>query len=657
MDTTPIYELRARLRAAGIAGTSLLSEDFRLKRAYEAFKPLEAASPVFAKLGQLTTQLLAPDCPNLQGALLDTITLADAVICTLGTVDIKGEVAALDIVDTEKNTGSIIVNAPYSTLKELLEALTTSGSGHYAYVCDMRENRPELFRDYRVRYALVQALGAPYAELANEVKEWMKEDRDKTILPLLYKDFDPKGKKEMVRRVMVIDAIAGAEANDFYLKMLEGAQKDIRLALLNALRHNLDNVTLLLDLAKKEKGKNKDKVLELLAEMEDARACDFYQEMMRKKPENALQNLKNTTTEWSAELVAAQCNEVLAQIHELNIMSEEKKLEVSERLQKVIRALFGKGGTVICECYRRLLAQKNKINPLLRETWKVDKKNNNGTNDILRYGVIETADDSSSGSFAASARKIEIALGKILHHSLLVNPDAALQELALELCTGTVNFLPAAVTAKLIRNEECAQWLAVSVPEQSKEHRNAVLEAAAYVKWDQKQGGYQFAGSYIDTYADSYEYEYYNPFKTVEVPIPLTHAKDIMDWLKQYGTKAADDILGQWIALNDKEQCQEMGEYFYKRALVSPDDHSDIYYMNACGWTVCKGLGIKYVQKNPNITSWSLYYWLSDLSKDKDAVMEEAKAICDAVKGGGMKLKNVKIEDFEKYMDNWYERT
>ena len=44
MDTTPIYELRARLRAAGIAGTSLLSEDFRLKRAYEAFKPLETAS-------------------------------------------------------------------------------------------------------------------------------------------------------------------------------------------------------------------------------------------------------------------------------------------------------------------------------------------------------------------------------------------------------------------------------------------------------------------------------------------------------------------------------------------------------------------------------------------------------------------------------------
>ena len=72
MDTTPIYELRERLRAAAMAGTSLLSEDFRLRRAYEAFKPLETASPVFAKIGQLAEQLLSPDCPNVQGALLDT---------------------------------------------------------------------------------------------------------------------------------------------------------------------------------------------------------------------------------------------------------------------------------------------------------------------------------------------------------------------------------------------------------------------------------------------------------------------------------------------------------------------------------------------------------------------------------------------------------
>ncbi len=92
MDTTPIYELRERLRAAAMAGTSLLAEDFRLRRACEMFKPLAAASPVFAKIGQLTEQLLSPDISHPQGALLDAVSLTDAVICTLGAVDVAGEI-------------------------------------------------------------------------------------------------------------------------------------------------------------------------------------------------------------------------------------------------------------------------------------------------------------------------------------------------------------------------------------------------------------------------------------------------------------------------------------------------------------------------------------------------------------------------------------
>lgn len=51
MDVKPVYELRERLRAAVIAGANLLSEDFRLRRALEAFKPLEMASPSLRKWG------------------------------------------------------------------------------------------------------------------------------------------------------------------------------------------------------------------------------------------------------------------------------------------------------------------------------------------------------------------------------------------------------------------------------------------------------------------------------------------------------------------------------------------------------------------------------------------------------------------------------
>ena len=45
MNLQPLYEVQERLEHAAIAGTGLLDEDFRLKRAWAALAPLAAASP------------------------------------------------------------------------------------------------------------------------------------------------------------------------------------------------------------------------------------------------------------------------------------------------------------------------------------------------------------------------------------------------------------------------------------------------------------------------------------------------------------------------------------------------------------------------------------------------------------------------------------
>ncbi len=105
MDITPIYELKTRLRAAAIAGTNLLSEDFRLKKAAESFEPLAKSSPVFAKINEMTVKLLAEPSPE---GLLDTITLVDAVITTLGTIGVSGELEPIEIA----GNSTTIVNAP-----------------------------------------------------------------------------------------------------------------------------------------------------------------------------------------------------------------------------------------------------------------------------------------------------------------------------------------------------------------------------------------------------------------------------------------------------------------------------------------------------------------------------------------------------------------
>lgn len=68
------------------------------------------------------------------------------------------------------------------------------------------------------------------------------------------------GKKEKVRRVEVIDALADRAENDFYLTQLEDAEKDVKAALIYALRHVPDNIDKLLALVKSKRSNLRDTV-------------------------------------------------------------------------------------------------------------------------------------------------------------------------------------------------------------------------------------------------------------------------------------------------------------------------------------------------------------------------------------------------------------
>lgn len=648
MDITPIYELRARMRVAGIAGTSLLSEDFRLKRAYEAFQPLEAISPIFEKLGQLTAQLFLPDCSNLQGALLDASTLADAVICTLGAVDIQGEVESFKITELETSTDSIVVSAPYSVLKKLLDALTTSDGGHYRYVCELYERHPEFFRDYRVRYTLVGALGTTY--IADKVEEWLREDNDKTILPLLYKDFDPKGKKEMVRRVRLISALAGAEANDFYIEMLKEAQKDVRTELIDALRHAPENLSLLLALAKTEKGKNKDKVFELLVEIEEERVSQFFRELAEKRTDTVLMYLKNSITDWSAKIVADVCNTFLEELKTIDNADDEEKQYFSERLQLMVRAFFGKGGAQICECYKKLLINSEKIDALLKKTCK--KSQNVYENTVLQYGVLK----SYQCWHKTNLWDIQMILGRVLHHSLLVNPDPELQSLAFALYQDenskktNLKFLPAAVTVQFSKDENCTEWLeqqvkdtVLIVPKFSKERMKVITEAAAYIKWNATENSYEFFGYYMDAYSLGH--------RGVARPIKLSHAKEIIKWFQEHSSKLVDEMLADWVPLNDACMCSMMGEYFYKKALTTGDTMY-LSSMKACGWTVCEDLAVKYCKsKEKRIEEWELQHYLEEMPGDLEARRAEAQNLKERIKTGELRPRKIDFSSLEAWIE------
>ena len=356
MNLAPIYELRSRLRTTMIAGTNLISEDFRLKRAVEEIKPLEALSPVFARIGQLSAALLTENGEDREGVLIETITLVDALLCTQGQVAVTGEITPL----TADSWGSVITNAPYSAVKTLVEALTTSGNGHFQFVIDTHKEKPDLFRDYRVKSAMVAALGAAYAELAEQVAVWLKEEGEE-IVPLLQKDFDPKGKKEMVRRVQVMEAVAGGKCNDFYVRVLPEAERDVKNELIYALRHHSDNIERLLELVRKEKGNAKKMAYYALAALEDERAEKFFRELDEKKPMDALIYLRMTSTGWAARMVGESLMGQLAVCKEPDYGKGENGFAVNdtEVLRMAIEALPAKPSGLLIR--QRIFMLKNRM--------------------------------------------------------------------------------------------------------------------------------------------------------------------------------------------------------------------------------------------------------------------------------------------------------
>ncbi len=410
MDLTPLYELRERLRAGAIAGAALAADDFRLARALEGLTPLEKASPVFAKLGQLARSVLAPDCQDRAGALLDAITLCDAVLTTQGAVAVPGELEALP----PRAGGTALTNAPYSVVAPLVEALTTSGSGHYSTVVDTHETHPELFSDYRVRDALVKALGAKYAELADTAGQWLCQE-DKSILPLLTQGFDPAGKKEMARRGQVIDTIAGGSLNDWYISQLEGAKKQVRVMLIYALRHCPENLELLLKLAKTEKFDNKDAARWALARIQNPGALPFWREMMEADLiENGrffMASNSPAATALTAELLERELEDLLAPDDAPWYTEKEK------RLANLLYALVGKTGPAICDAYRKGAALGTKLDG--SRAWKNGKGHINEQMFFQRPG--------------GQKHPFSVALVEVLNQSIQWNPDPGLCTLAEEL--------------------------------------------------------------------------------------------------------------------------------------------------------------------------------------------------------------------------------
>lgn len=668
MDLTPLYELRDRLRAGVVAGAELAAEDFRLKRAVEGFAPLEKASPVFAKIGALARSAAAPECEDRAGVLLDAVTLADAVLCTQGAVAVPGEIQEIPVM----SWGSAVTNAPYSQLATLLDALENSGGGRYSIVTETHKLYPELFGDYRVKKALVQALGASYAELAEVAERWLKEDSP-AIIPLLKKGFDPRGKREAVRRLKVIEALAGAAENEFYLEMLPDSEKETRLALIYALRHTQENEALLLELVRTERGTAKVMAHWALAQLDTPAAWQYFSKLAEKKPQEAAGYLRLSTAAGASMLVAERLSGLLAPFAGgvsgsgegagsggvsgsgeaagsggvsgsgegagsgrvsgflKALVSKGKPVPLTEAVARAIdgfvAVLPGKSGEAICDCYR--------LGAGLGTALDREAEGIKGDWITAVYENSYTRRDIQRNSRVAQFSSV---LPVQLHRALLMNPTPELTALAMELYgLYGIEYLPAAVIAMLLTEsaEACYEWVRERLQGNSSRSRAAKPQgfkgnsslgweaerALSAVCWNEERG--KFVLSWISMRdVDDEGTCYLHPLRE-----PLD--RRFYGLLMEQARGEMDDILLKWVQPSDRGLCDELGNYFYQRALLEKNPRSYFSHMDACGWTECNGLGMRFVQKNPDVGTWWLVSFLRDMPGSAIARAEESERVAE----------------------------
>ncbi len=554
MDITAISELRAQLRSAAISGASLLSENFRLKRAVSAFAPLKDASPVFGKIYEFSSSLVSEKCDDAAGTLLDALSLTDSVMTTLAKADVEGEAEKLPVFEVP----SKITNAPYSSLSKLINALSGSGNGNYKIITDALQNEPELFEDYRVKPALVESLGASYSEQSVLAFSTVKS-MGKTMLPLLKYGFDPKGKKGTINRILLIDELGGAEENDFYLENIPLTEKDAKKLLIRALRHDVSNADKLIELTQTEKGAIKEQAFHTLASLDCDKAREFFEEMEKKKPQETLAYLTYSRAPWASKLAAKIGNRLFD-----NNDGGKYKMNGLGIVDIDYYAFQGKLGKDVAEFFRKAAAPEEE-----------DKK-------TLRSRIRELINNALAVTVATTG-----------------NPDMCALALEFEK-KYPAQFEESAFYAHILGTDDCTDYF-----------KKKILEAKERAQTQTNKGVFYTPAMSCVKYITCIDGKYYIQYKvydshtaaaevyeTYTVPIRQPVKEKWFDMFLSCDWYMPEYFASELYDKNDKEMREKLKQYFFNRVVYSEDSLNYLLILKGMGYTNIEGLVFRYFKEN-----------------------------------------------------------
>jgi hypothetical protein len=232
------------VRRLAIAGSAVAPGDFRLKKLVPQLEQVGQKAPLFAKIGEAVSRLVASDEKTSARALLELTALLSAVLYTQGETGIDGELVPIKIVEL----GLHKTQTSARVLKPLQEALTTTGSGRLEIIRDAHDGGA--FHDLRLIAPALAALDDAYPEIGDFVAQQILPLYGQAIFPHLQAAFDPKGRAGHVRRLLLMHRLDREGTRAHVQRSLDDGSKEVRIAAIGCLGDSPDDLAFLLEQVK-----------------------------------------------------------------------------------------------------------------------------------------------------------------------------------------------------------------------------------------------------------------------------------------------------------------------------------------------------------------------------------------------------------------------
>ena len=305
MNAEILTSMRESLFQCALTGSERIAEDPRFSRALAELGNHRGEAKVLEELARRGEQLLLP--AEERGAqILDLLALLDAVLLTQSKAAGSGdEVLLEEAVQKEAIPELYYRQESYRSLESLRLALTESGKGRMEVLKAARESKRPYLEDLRLRPLFLRALGDRYAEFADAVETWIREERPQSMLSLLRHAFAPEQKERLqCRYFTLIDALSGGESESFYTDVIARSQGELKETAIAALGKHPEFYGTLLSLEKTEKNKAHVAVIAALAKYPEAE--EVVKQAFLKKPDRYIDAVSYSRLPYVADLIAGE---------------------------------------------------------------------------------------------------------------------------------------------------------------------------------------------------------------------------------------------------------------------------------------------------------------------------------------------------------------